>query len=227
MKEINDLYDYNYKIVQNSDYFKFSLDSMLLAEFVNVNLSDKKLLDFCTGNAPIPIMLSKNIENIVAFEIQKEIYELADESLKINNIKNVELYNEDIKNIGKYYKDGYFDIITCNPPYFKVNETSKLNFNNVKAIARHEIFIKLEDIIFLAYKYLRDKGKFYIVYRPDRMIELLNLFVKYKFGIKKIQCCYNNYKSNSSMILIEAMKNGEDDIKILPPLFTENYRREK
>lgn len=225
MKEINDLYDYGYKIVQNSDYFKFSLDSMLLANFVNINMADSKLLDFCTGNCPIPIILSNSIKNIVAFEVQMEIYELGDESLTLNNINNVKLINDDIKNIGNYYEEGYFDIITCNPPYFKVIDSSRINDNNVKAIARHEILIKLEDIVSLAYKFLRDKGKLYIVYRPDRLMELLKLFDKYKFGVKKLQCCYNNSDSLSSMILIEAMKNGHDDLKILAPLYTENYRR--
>ena len=225
MKEINDLYDYGYKIVQKSDYFKFSLDSMLLANFVNINMADSKLLDFCTGNCPIPIILSNSIKNIVAFEVQKEIYELGDESLTLNNINNVKLINDDIKNIGNYYEEGYFDIITCNPPYFKVIDSSRINDNNVKAIARHEILIKLEDIVSLAYKFLRDKGKLYIVYRPDRLMELLKLFDKYKFGVKKLQCCYSNSESLSSMILIEAMKNGQDDLKILAPLFTENYRR--
>lgn len=225
MKEINDLYDYGYKIVQNSDYFKFSLDSMLLANFVGINISDSKLLDFCTGNCPIPIILSNSIKNIVAFEVQKVIYELGDESLKLNNINNVKLINDDIKNVGNYYEEGYFDIITCNPPYFKVIDTSRINDNSVKAIARHEILIKLEDIVSLAYKYLRDKGKLYIVYRPDRLMELLKLFDKYKFGVKKLQCCYNNSDSLSSIILIEAMKNGQDDLKILAPLYTENYRR--
>ena len=225
MKEINDLYDYGYKIVQKSDYFKFSLDSMLLANFVNINMADSKLLDFCTGNCPIPIILSNSIKNIVAFEVQKEIYELGDESLTLSNINNVKLINDDIKNIGNYYEEGYFDIITCNPPYFKVIDSSRINDNNVKAIARHEILIKLEDIVSLAYKFLRDKGKLYIVYRPDRLMELLKLFDKYKFGVKKLQCCYNNSDSLSSMILIEAMKNGHDDLKILAPLYTENYRR--
>lgn len=225
MKEINDLYDYGYKIVQKSDYFKFSLDSMLLANFVNINMADSKLLDFCTGNCPIPIILSNSIKNIVAFEVQKEIYELGDESLTLNNINNAKLINDDIKNIGNYYEEGYFDIITCNPPYFKVIDSSRINDNNVKAIARHEILIKLEDIVSLAYKFLRDKGKLYIVYRPDRLMELLKLFDKYKFGVKKLQCCYNNSDSLSSMILIEAMKNGHDDLKILAPLYTENYRR--
>ena len=88
--EINDLYTYDYKIVQNPKYFKFSLDSILLAEFVNFNYSDKKMLDMCTGNSPIPIILSSKIKNIVAIEVQEEIYKMGKESIEINDIHNIE-----------------------------------------------------------------------------------------------------------------------------------------
>ena len=79
--EINDLYNYGYKIVQNKDYFKFSLDSILLADFVKVNFTDKKMLDLCTGNAPIPIILSNKLEEITGIEIQKDVYDMAIESI--------------------------------------------------------------------------------------------------------------------------------------------------
>ena len=222
---LNDLLNYNLKIFQNENYFKYSIDSILLAEFVNINLKTKNILDLCTGNAPIPLVLStKTDKNIYGVELQKNIYELGVKSVEFNKIKNIKLINDDVKNILNTF-DFKFDIITCNPPYFKVIDSSRINDNNVIAIARHEILIKLEDIVSLAYKFLRDKGKLYIVYRPDRLMELLKLFDKYKFGVKKLQCCYNNSDSLSSMILIEAMKNGQDDLKILAPLYTENYRR--
>ena len=88
--EINDLYTYDYKIVQNQKYFKFSLDSILLAEFVNFNYSDKKMLDMCTGNCPVPIILSSKIKNIVAIEVQEEIYKMGKESIEINDIHNID-----------------------------------------------------------------------------------------------------------------------------------------
>ena len=85
----NDLFDYkNRFIMQMRDGFKFSLDSLLLAEFVKVKKDDKKILDMCTGNAPVPLVLSlKTNAEIVGFEIQKEISELALESVAINGLE--------------------------------------------------------------------------------------------------------------------------------------------
>ena len=139
---VNDLLDYGYKIVQNPSFFKFSLDSILLADFVNINYTDKKLLDLCTGNAPLPIILSKKISSISCVEIQNEVYNLAKESININNITNISLINDDIKNWQNYFSPSTFDIITCNPPYFKYNETSNINDNIIKrTITTSIIFI--------------------------------------------------------------------------------------
>lgn len=218
---LNDLYDTGFKIYQNDDYFKFSLDSLLLAKFVKPDYKDKKILDLCTGNAPIPILLSKNNNfEIIGIEIQKEICKLACESVKINNIKNVKIINDDLKNIKNYFPGNNFDIITCNPPYFKVEKDSLLNNSKIKSIARHEILITLEEIIKVSYSTLKDKGKLYIVHRTDRIIELINLLTKYKFGIKRLQIIYPNITSNGSMIIIEAKKDCKHDVKIIPPIFT-------
>ena len=100
----NDLFDYqNRYIMQIKDGFKFSLDSLLLAEFVNIRKSDKIILDMCTGNAPVPLILSlKTDALIVGFEIQKDISDLAQESVILNGLKdNIRIINDDIKNIIK------------------------------------------------------------------------------------------------------------------------------
>ena len=218
---LNDLYDTGFKIYQNDEYFKFSLDSLLLAKFVKPDYKDKKILDLCTGNAPIPIILSSNNNfEITGIEMQKEIYHLASESIKINNIKNVNIINDDVKNLKNYFPGNNFDIITCNPPYFKVEKESLLNKNEIKSIARHEIYITLEEIIKTSYAMLKDKGKLYIIHRTDRMIELINLLTKYKLGIKRLQIMYPNEHSKGSMLIIEAKKNCKHDVKILSPIFT-------
>ena len=186
--ELNDLYDTGFKIYQSKDYFKFSLDSLLLANFVEFNFTDKLVLDLCTGNAPVPIILSENKKiKIYGFELQKEIYELAVKSIKVNQIDNVEIINDDVKNSLNYFPGNNFDIVTCNPPYFKYTKNSIINENEIKSIARHEIKITLEDIIKIATKQLKAKGKFYIVHRSDRLIEIINYLNKYNFGIKKLQ----------------------------------------
>lgn len=217
--ELNDLYDTGFKIYQSKDYFKFSLDSLLLANFVEFNFTDKLVLDLCTGNAPVPIILSENKKiKIYGFELQKEIYELAVKSIKVNQIDNVEIINDDVKNSLNYFPGNNFDIVTCNPPYFKYTKNSIINENEIKSIARHEIKITLEDIIKIATKQLKAKGKFYIVHRSDRLIEIINYLNKYNFGIKKLQFVYSSIDANSSMVLIEAKKDCKNDVKVSKPI---------
>lgn len=217
--ELNDLYDTGFKIYQSKNYFKFSLDSLLLANFVEFNYTDKLVLDLCTGNAPVPIILSENKKvKIYGFELQKEIYELAVKSIKVNQIDNVVIINDDVKNSQNYFPGNNFDIVTCNPPYFKYTENSIINENEIKSIARHEIKITLEDIIKIAANQLKAKGKFYIVHRSDRLIEIINYLNKYNFGIKKLQFVYSSIDANSSMVLIEAKKACKNDVKVLKPI---------
>ena len=224
--EINDLYNYGYKIVQNKDYFKFSLDSILLADFVKVNFTDKKMLDLCTGNAPIPIILSNKLEEITGIEIQKDVYDMAIESININCIKNVKIINDNVKNWSNYFPENNFDIVTCNPPYFKYIDTSIINNNMIKSIARHEIEVNLDEIIEIASKTLKDKGRFYLVHHSERLIEIIYLLQKYNFGIKKLEFAYHDYDSNCNIVLIESMKNGKNNCIIEKPLITKNYRGE-
>lgn len=220
---INDLLNYDLKIYQNEDAFKFSIDSVLLAEFVDINLRTKNIIDFCSGNAPIPMILSTKFDkNIVGVEIQKNIFELGDKSIKLNKINNINYLNMDVKDVADYF-DYKFDIITCNPPYFKYNNDSVINVNEEKAIARHEISITLEDIVSCASKILRDSGSVYLVHRPERLVEILDLFKKYHFGLRKLEFVYDNISSNSCFLLIEAKYKCKDDLKVLKPLYIDKY----
>ena len=220
---LNDLLNYNLKIYQNEEAFKFSIDSVLLAEFVNINFRAKNIIDFCSGNAPIPMILSTKFnKNIVGVEIQKDIYELGVKSIKYNNIKNIELLNMDVNELPSYF-DYKFDIITCNPPYFKYNNESVININNSKAIARHEILINLDNIISVSSKIIKDSGSLYLVHRCERLVEILDLLKKYRFGIRRIQFVYDNFISNSCFLLIEAKYNCKSDLKVLEPLYIDKY----
>lgn len=224
---LNDLLNYNLKIFQNENYFKYSIDSVLLAEFVNINLKTKNILDLCTGNAPIPLVLStKTDKNIYGVELQKNIYELGVKSVEFNKIENIKLINDDVKNILNTF-DFKFDIITCNPPYFKVHESSILNKNDVLTIARHEVKINLEDIISISSKLINHSGSLYLVHRCDRLIELFSILKKYNFGLRRLQFVYNNKSCDSCFILIEAKYLCKDDLKVLKPLFVEDYLEEK
>lgn len=220
---LNDLLNYDLKIYQNEEDFKFSIDSVLLAEFVNINFRTKNIIDFCSGNAPIPMILSTKFDkNIVGVEIQKNIYDLGVKSINYNNIDNINFLNMDVKQLPSYFDDK-FDIITCNPPYFKYNKDSIINVNINKAIARHEIMITLEDIISVASKIINNSGSLYLVHRCDRLIEIINLLKKYKFGLRRLQFVYDNINSQSCFLLIEAKYNCKNDLKVMKPLYIDKY----
>ena len=221
MKVINDLLNYdNMKIVQDDNFFNFSLDSVLLPNFVTLRKGIKNILDLGTGNAPIPMILSTLTDaKIYGIELQKEIYNLAVESIELNNLnEKIEIINDNMKNLDKYFSTNYFDVVISNPPYFKLNEKSHINDNIQKTIARHEKEITLKEIIEIAKKFLNNKGIFSMVHRTDRLIEIIDLLKKNNIEPKRIQLIYPKENTESNMVLIEGIKNGNVGLKILPPL---------
>ncbi len=214
----------NKVIYQNDDWFLFSLDSLLLANFVTLRKSDKKILDLCTGNAPVAMFLAmKSKASIVGIELQKEIYDLGEKSVIENAMdKQITLINDDIRNISKYYETDSFDVITCNPPYFKVNDTKMINDNKIKSIARHEIMCNLDSILEISKKMLRTGGVIALVYPVSRLIEIIYKMKENNIEPKKMQIIYPKQGKSANLLLIEGVKNGKSSLKIMPPLYIHN-----
>lgn len=224
MEVINDLLNYgNLKIVQNTDWFSFSLDSVLLANFVKIN-NKMKIIDFCSGNAPIPLFLStKTKSKIIGVELQKEVFALAQKSININNLENqIEMLNMDVKNISNIYETDMFDLITCNPPYFKVDEQSNTNLNDIKAIARHELTLNLNEIFKIAKKILKNNGRIAMVHRTDRLMDIICAMKNNNIEPKRLQIIYPFENSKSNMILIEGSKNGKVGLEIEKSIIVHN-----
>ena len=211
-------------IYQNDDYFTFSLDSVLLANFVTIKLSDKKIIDFCCGNAPIPMLMSfRTKARIFGVELQKEVYDMGVQSVNENKMnEQIELFNIDVKNIDSVIDAESMDIVTCNPPYFKYKDDSLVNENDIKSIARHEVMLNLEDVLKASRYVLKNGGTFAMVHRPERMIEIINLMQKYNIEPKKIRLVYPKRDREANILLIEGIKNGKSGLKILNPLITHN-----
>lgn len=222
MEEINRLLNYkDLKIVQNTDWFKFSIDSVLLSNFVKITKNTTNIIDFCTGNAPIPLILStKTRAKITGIEIQKDVYNLAKKSIEINNLQDrIEILNMDVKDIAQKYESDSFDLITCNPPYFKLKESSIINDNDIKSVARHEIYINLDDIFKVARKILKNNGTIAIVHRTDRLIDIIDCMKKNNIEPKRLQLVYPKFSKESNIVLIEGAKNGKSSLKVLPPIY--------
>ena len=207
-------------IYQDQDYFLFSLDSVLLANFVTIKLTDKKIIDLCSGNAPIPMLMSfRTKARIFGVELQEYVYNMGIDSIKENKMDNqIFLINDNVSNLDKMFKQGEFDVVTCNPPYFKYQSDSLINEFTGKAVARHEVNIKLEDIINVGSYLLKNGGTFAMVHRPERLIEIINLMQIYNIEPKKIRLVYPKNNSDANILLIEGVKNGKSGLKVLKPL---------
>ena len=225
MKIINYLLGYNnLHIVQDDEMFNFSLDSVLLPNFVTLNKNITNILDIGSGNAPIPLILStKTDAKITGVEIQKEVYDLAVESVKINNKESqINIINADINNLYQKLETGIFDVITCNPPFFKYKEDSNINKSSYKTIARHEITLNLEKLFVISKKLLKNNGVISIVHRPERLVEILEEMKKNNIEPKRVQFVYPKKNKEANILLIEGRKNGNPGLKILPPLYSHN-----
>ena len=223
MKVINYLLGYkDLKIVQDNEMFNFSLDSVLLPNFVTLNKKIDRILDIGCGNAPIPLILStKTNAKITGVEIQKEVYDLALESVNINKKENqITIINKDINDYYKEIETDSFDVITCNPPFFKYIETSNINKNDYKTIARHEVKLNLSQLFSIAKKLLKNNGVIAIVHRPERFVEVVEEMKKNNIEPKRVQFVYPKKNMEANIMLIEGSKNGKSGLKILPPIYS-------
>lgn len=225
METINYLLGYeDLKIIQDDDKFCFSLDSVLLPNFVTLNKNYKKILDIGCGNAPIPLILSRKTNSkIIGVEIQEEVYKLALETIKLNKLENqITVLNEDINDYYLKEETDTYDAITCNPPYFKLSEESNTNKTLYKTIARHEQELNINQIFKISKKLLKNNGVIAIVNRPERLIEIIESMKSNNIEPKKIQLVYPKKDKEANILLIEGRKNGNPGMKILPPIYAHN-----
>lgn len=228
METIDDLQCGGYKLLQDSDGFKFGTDAVLLSDFAK-GCRCKRLLDMCTGNGIVPILLAAKtkIGRIYGIEIQKSAAELARRSAELNALKDrVEIINGDIKEYNRYFEKRSFDAVTCNPPYMKAG-SSIVNENDAKMIARHEISCTLEDIISAAAELLAVGGRFFMVHRPKRLAEVIACMKKHRIEPKRLRFVHPDEHSEPALFLIDGLIFGGEEIRIMPPLFLKGENGEE
>lgn len=223
MKLEHQLLGYNkYVIYQKEDLFKFTIDSMLLSGFVKLKHNVKNIIDLGTGNSAIPIYLTLKTDALIyGIEIQKEVYDLGVKSVLKNKLdKQITLVNDDLNNAKELFKDTLFDVVTCNPPYFKYQEDSNINKNDYLTIARHEVKTNLEEIIKVSYKLLKDKGSLFMIHRPDRLTDIIYSLRENKLEPKRIRFVHPEVNKKANHVLIEAVKGGKPgSVNLMPPLY--------
>ncbi|SHH76681.1 tRNA1(Val) (adenine(37)-N6)-methyltransferase [Sporanaerobacter acetigenes] len=214
----------NYKIIQNRGKFSYGTDAILLSNFSKIKI-DSTGLDLGTGTGIIPLFLCSRYspKKVYGIEIQEEVADMASRSVKMNNLgEQIEILNMDLKNLPEIFKSGQFQFVTSNPPYMKggggiVNERD--NF----AISRHEIACSLEDIVRTASYLLCQGGKFFMVHRPHRLVDIIWLLRKYNLEPKSIQFVHPKYDEKPNILLIMSMKGGKSELKFQKPLYVYNH----
>lgn len=222
MERIDDLQFKNLKIIQDTDGFRFGIDSVLLTEFARDIKKDKTIVDLGTGTGILGILLSKKVypKKIIGVEIQEEVATMAQKSIKLNSLENIfEIINSNIKDL-KLPKN-YYDVVITNPPYKKV-ETGVISRNIKQQISRFEMYANLDDWIKTASELINSKGSFYMVYRVNRLTELFEVLRKYKLEIKRIRFVHSKLSEQSNLVFIKAIKNGNTFLKVEKPLVIYN-----
>lgn len=224
-ERIDDLGINGKKIIQNTDYFCFGIDSVLLANFVESNSGKNNIVDLCSGSGVISVIVSqkKKCNKIYALELQNEMYDLLDRNIKINSLEEKIIpLKGDVKSFSMNEK---VDIVVSNPPYKEVG-TGVENTNTVKYIARHEKECTLEDIFKCSSKLLKQKGKLYLVHKPQRISDLISEARKYKLEPKKMRLVYPTINSKPSIVLMEYVYFGGNELEVLSPLIEYNENGE-
>lgn len=218
----------NLRIIQSPSVFSFSLDAVLLSRFVYVPIQKGRIIDLCSGNGVIPLFLSARTKgHITGVEIQERLYDMACRSIAYNGLQDrLQMVHGDLKEMTAKYGYGKFDVVTCNPPYFTTPSNDYKNENEHLAIARHEILCTLEDAVRASSQLVKQGGKVAFVHRPGRLLDMIMLMRQYKLEPKRIQLVYPQQGKEANVLLVEAIKNGKPDLKILPPIFIYNEENE-
>lgn len=218
-ERIDDLEYKGLKIIQRQDGFCFGIDSVLLSDFAKNMKKESIVVDLGTGTGILPILLSAKTQakKIYGIEIQEEIAEMAQRSINLNHLeKKVEIIAQNIKEIS--IEKASVDVIVTNPPY-KKEDTGLENENISKKIARHEIYAKLQDFIQISFQLLKDKGEFYMVHRPERLVDILYELRKNKMEPKKIRFVHSCEGKEPKLVLIKAVKNAKSFLSVEKPLY--------
>ena len=206
-------------IIQDPEKFCFGMDAVLLSGFAKIK-KNENVLDMGTGTGIIPILLKSKTagRHFTGLEIQEECAEMAERSVRYNHMEeDVSIVQGDIKEAAGIFGAASFHVVTCNPPYM-IGQHGLTNPHMPKAIARHEVLCTLEDAVSQASKVLKDRGRFYMVHRPFRLVEIMNVLTKYKLEPKRMQLVYPFVDKEPNMVLIEARKGGNSRITVERPL---------
>ncbi len=211
-------------VIQKTDGPRFSLDAILLARFATVRKGDA-VADLGAGGGIISLILATNteVEQVTGFEIQSELVDVARRNIALNHLKDkVRIIEVDLRTVTKTQPSEQFDLLVCNPPYRRVG-AGRINPNPLKAISRHELKCTLVDVLKASFHLLKNRGRAAFVYRPGRVVDLISGCRQNRLEPKRMQFVYPDLHREANLVLLEAVKNGQPEMKVLESLIVSGH----
>lgn len=214
------------KIFQSKSGYRFSVDALLLYDFVNVRAAGH-IADIGAGSGVVGLLLANRYRKaeVTLFELQESLARLAKKNISLNQLSDrVSLVNTDIREIkesaSQLAAPNFYDIAVSNPP-FRKQKAGLINPDEERAIARHEIKLGISDLVSATNYLLKPKGRFFLVYHPERLAALIEELEK-KMAVKRLKFVHPNPSSEAKMVLVEAVKDGRKGLKVDKPFFVHN-----
>jgi tRNA1Val (adenine37-N6)-methyltransferase len=212
------------KIYQSKTGYRFSVDSLLLSDFVNLK-TVRSAADLGSGSGIVGILIAKKYPKakVDLFELQTGLADLSEQNIRLNNLKDrMQALQCDIRTIPALYPGLYeYELAVSNPP-FRKPRSGRINVEEERAIARHELRLSLSELVDASYSVLKAKGRFCIIYHPCRLSELIETLKKRNLEPKRLRFVHSKQSSEAKMVLVEAVKGGRTGLKVENPLFLYN-----
>ncbi|ADL11599.1 tRNA1(Val) (adenine(37)-N6)-methyltransferase [Acetohalobium arabaticum] len=218
-ERLDDLIHSNLQIIQSSNHFAFAIDAVLLADFVEIKPKDR-VIDLGTGTGVIPLLLTgkNDPDQIVGIEIQVKLAEMAQRSVLYNKLEDViEIKKADIRQLKEVFAAESFDVVVSNPPYLPLGQ-GKVNPDSSIALARHELKVKLEDVVEISSYLVRYKGRVSYIYRVERLDELLEVMNYYNLQPKYMRLIQPEGDKACNLVLVTGIKGANSGLEVDKPL---------
>lgn len=209
------------RVVQSKYGYRFAIDAIILANFVHLR-KEERVLELGTGCGIISIFLAlkyPQVKKIFGLEIQETLVYQACKNVELNRLNGkIQILYANMKDVKNLFPPLSFDVVVSNPPYYRVG-AGRINPIPEKAIARHEIMGSLWDVAEACIHTLRERGRLYLIYSSLRCVHLFTSLRKYRMEPKRIRWVHPRERERASFVLIEAIKGGNEEAQIEPPLF--------